>query len=132
MNFNLLVEISPGELLDKLTILQLKSEKIDVVEKLNNVLNERNILQETWVKSPFASFNVESQIKELYDINSVIWNLEDLLRDKERTKQFDDEFITAARSVYVSNDKRAKIKKEINEILGSNVIEEKSYTDYSK
>jgi len=132
MNFNLLVEISPGELLDKLTILQLKSEKIDVVEKLNNVLNERNILQETWVKSPFASFNVESQIKELYDINSVIWNLEDLLRDKERTKQFDDEFITAARSVYVSNDKRAKIKREINEILGSNVIEEKSYTDYNK
>lgn len=132
MNFNLLVEVSPGELLDKLTILQLKSEKIDVVEKLNNVLNERNILQETWVKSPFASFNVESQIKELYDINSVIWNLEDLLRDKERTKQFDDEFITAARSVYVSNDKRAKIKREINEILGSNIIEEKSYTDYNK
>lgn len=130
MTYNILVPISPGEILDKITILQLKSEKIVDERKLQNVLIEMKILQETWQNSLFVSQDLDAQIKNLYQINSVIWDLEDLLRNKEKEKRFDEEFVDAARSIYVSNDKRARIKKEINEFLGSNIIEEKSYTNY--
>ena len=124
------VEISIGELLDKLSILYIKKKFISEASKLQNVQNEIDSLE------PFAlDFFASSEIKKLFDelehTNLHLWNIEDLIREKEKKKEFDQEFIDLARAVYFTNDERARIKKQINQKTGSNLVEEKSYQDYT-
>lgn len=121
------IEISNGELLDKLSILEIKLGKIKDPEKLVNVRSEYLMLK------PLGNNLIES-VRSLYDdlvgINLLLWEIEDAIRDLERSQRFDDEFIQTARKVYQFNDKRAHIKKEINRLTNSGLIEEKSYTGY--
>ena len=124
------VELAYGELLDKMTILQIKSERITDESKLSNVNKELNLLNELWKSDIKSSLDIVNEFSALKDINEKIWDIEDGIRDKERVKEFDQEFIELARSVYFSNDKRAEIKREINLKLGSDLLEEKSYSDY--
>lgn len=123
-------QISVGEFLDKLTILQIKSEKIADADKRANVETERNTLESIWQKSAYAQANIDELFGQLKAINLRLWEIEDEIRIKEAAKQFDNHFIALARSVYVTNDERARIKKQINETLGSDLIEEKSYEPY--
>jgi len=124
------VELAYGELLDKITILQIKSERITDAAKVANVNKELNLLNELWASDSKSSADISSEFKALKEINEKIWDIEDGIRDKERDKEFDETFIELARSVYFSNDKRAEIKRAINMKLGSELIEEKSYSDY--
>ena len=125
------IEVSNGEILDKITILVIKSKKITDPIKLKNINNELDELK------PFldvvgyeSNSTVNSLVKELESVNEKLWDVEDKLRDKERSKQFDDEFIKLARDVYFTNDERAKIKKNLNEVTNSKLVEEKSYQKY--
>jgi hypothetical protein len=126
------VEVSVGELLDKITILEIKSERITDPAKLDNVTRELEILRRTWADSPLSGKDVTRQIARLKRVNETLWDIEDNIRRKEAAGQFDDEFISLARSVYHQNDERAAVKKEINTLLGSALVEEKSYVDYRK
>lgn len=125
------IPMSPGELLDKITILEIKSERIDDPAKVANVRVELDLLNDTWRKSVPADDTVQRLHRELKSINEELWVIEDDIRDKERAKEFDDRFIELARAVYVTNDKRANAKKELNLHLGSTIVEEKSYQDYT-
>ncbi|HFC29913.1 MAG TPA: hypothetical protein ENJ44_02595 [Oceanospirillales bacterium] len=122
--------VSFGEVLDKITILEIKSEQIKDASKLNNIKTELDLLNKTWHKFVSDSDEIIALKAELKKINQALWNIEDDIRIKEGKKQFDDEFIQLARSVYVTNDKRADVKKQINLALGSTLVEEKSYQDY--
>jgi len=124
------VEISIGEFLDKLTILQIKSERITDAEKLKSIHKELDLLSDIWQSSPHAATNLDKEIADLKQVNEALWVIEDDIRDKERHKLFDQEFIELARAVYVNNDKRAAIKREINIKAGSDLMEEKSYAGY--
>ena len=124
------VELAYGELLDKVTILQIKSERITDESKLANVNKELDLLNDLWKADKKSSVDIACSFAALKEINEKIWDIEDGIRDKERVKEFDQEFIELARSVYFSNDKRAEIKREINLKLGSALLEEKSYSDY--
>ena len=124
------VPVSPGELLDKITILRIKSQRMDDPQKLVNVRVELDALENTWSDSPYAKTDVETDIAALMAVNERLWVIEDEIRDKERAKAFDAEFIRLARSVYVQNDERAAIKRRINSTLGSRIVEEKSYRSY--
>lgn len=124
------VEISTGEFLDKLTILQIKSERIADPEKLNSIHKELSLLQDIWRESPHAAIDLDTEIAELKQVNEALWEIEDNIRDKERQKLFDQEFIELARAVYVTNDQRAAIKRKINIKAGSDLMEEKSYAGY--
>ena len=124
------VPISPGELIDKLTILEIKSERIKDDKKLANVRLELKLLSDTWNQSDFANIDISAEWKELKRINSALWDIEDHIRDEERAKRFGDKFIELARAVYVTNDDRAAVKRKINDKLGSKIVEEKSYADY--
>ena len=125
------VEISNGELLDKISILELKMLKIENKKKLVNIKKEFYTLNPLCV-TLFEKFG--SQLQNLYlklaEINGQLWDIEDWIRDCEREKRFDAEFIQLARSVYVTNDRRSEVKKEINKLTKSGLIEEKSYKDY--
>ena len=123
------VPISPGELLDKITILEIKSEQIEDKEKAANVNAELKILSKIWVKTAPDKDLVELK-QELKENNKALWDIEDKIRIKEANKEFDQVFIELARSVYIQNDKRAATKKKINLKLGSEIVEEKSYADY--
>ena len=123
-------EISVGEFLDKLTILQIKREKIKDPDKLANINHELDTLVKIWQKAPYVKPDLQDDVSSLHDINRKLWNIEDDIRDKESKKEFDQEFIELARSVYKTNNKRAKIKKQINQKSGSVLVEEKSYKDY--
>jgi len=125
------VPVSPGELLDKITILEIKSERMNDAEKLANVRLELSILNETWNKSVVPDSTVERIHADLKRINEALWEIEDDIRDKERAGEFDARFVELARSVYVTNDQRAAAKKELNTYLGSDIVEEKSYSDYT-
>ena len=126
---NINVPISPGELLDKITILEIKSENIDNEEKLANVKTELKLLSQVWNDtSPDPSLDALKQ--ELKNNNKALWDIEDKIRIKESNNEFDQVFIELARSVYIQNDKRADTKKKINLKLGSEIVEEKSYADY--
>ena len=125
------IELSIGELLDKVTILQIKSERINDEAKLVNINKELNVLTTLWEKSPYSKVDLEENIQALKDVNEALWDIEDKIRDKERDQSFDQEFVELARSVYFTNDKRADIKKAINTKTGSELVEEKSYSDYS-
>ena len=123
------IEISHGEIVDKLTILQIKKENISDSDKLKNVINEYNYLLSV-VENDLGISTLSSEYLELLSINRELWVIEDDIRDKERKKEFDEEFIKIARSVYFTNDARAKIKKDINLKYSSGFVEEKSYSDY--
>lgn len=123
--------VSPGEVLDKITILEIKAKNISDIEKQNNVKNELNILQKTWDEHVEKSTELSELKQQLKKVNQDLWTIEDDIRIKESKREFDDEFIQIARSVYVENDKRAAVKKAVNLLLGSELVEEKSYEDYS-
>ena len=127
----ILVPVSFGELLDKIAILQIKSERIDDEAKLANVRKELSALEKTWMAHPAAVKDIARLRRELKEVNERLWVIEDDIRLKEKAQAFDDEFIQLARSVYFENDTRARIKKDINLALGSAYVEEKSYQDYS-
>ena len=127
---NIRVPVSPGEVLDKITILEIKSERINDPEKVANVRVELALLQETWkefIRDDEVIRDLHAQLKE---VNEALWEIEDDIRDKERAKEFDQRFIELARAVYVTNDRRSRVKKELNLHLGSEIVEEKSYQDY--
>jgi hypothetical protein len=124
------VPVSPGEVLDKITILEIKSERISEPDKLVNVKRELELLQASWQKSVGEDETVRDIHAKLKSINEDLWEIEDDIRDKERAREFDQVFIDLARSVYVTNDLRADAKKELNVYLGSEMVEQKSYQDY--
>jgi Family of unknown function (DUF6165) len=127
---NIVVPISPGELIDKITILQIKSDRMTDQAKVANVRTELGLLQSTWHSSPHSAHDIQQEWAELRRINEALWDIEDKIRDKERDQQFDKEFIELARAVYVTNDERAAVKRVINTKLGSTIVEEKSYAKY--
>ncbi len=126
----ILVPVSFGELLDKIAILQIKSERMTDPAKLANVRNELSALENTWMQHPAAGGDIVKLRAELKAVNERLWVIEDDIRIKEKTQSFDDAFVQLARSVYFENDTRARIKKDINLALGSAYVEEKSYEDY--
>jgi len=127
----MLVEVSNGELLDKISILELKMLKIEDEEKLVNVKKEFETLNPL-VVSLFEKYDsqLQNHYLELAKINGELWDIEDWIRDCEREKRFDKEFVELARSVYITNDKRCEIKKLINILTSSGLVEEKSYKEY--
>jgi hypothetical protein len=127
---DILVPISPGELLDKITILRIKSARMTDETKLRNVRVELEALEQTWRDSGAAIPAVAEDEAALQRVNEELWDIEDRIRDKERAKEFDAVFIELARAVYVTNDERARFKKNINVTLGSRLVEEKSYQPY--
>ena len=125
------VEVSNGELLDKLTILELKLSNISDVQKLTNIQKEHDELNPL-AGQLFDSYGEELKnlYKQLAEINSELWAIEDDIRECERNKDFGSDFVSLARAVYFTNDKRSEIKKSINLLTGSGFVEEKSYEDY--
>lgn len=124
------VQTSPGEFLDKLTILEIKSERMADAAKLANVNRELELLRSTWAASPLAARDVAALVADLKRVNEALWEIEDQIRLKEAAAAFDAEFVELARSVYRTNDRRAAIKRELNVALGSDLLEEKSYQKY--
>jgi hypothetical protein len=124
------VPVSIGELIDKITILEIKSERIRDAAKVANVRAELDLLVATWANNPLAHIDIDGERVRLKAVNATLWDIEDRIRLKERAQAFDADFIELARAVYFRNDERAAIKREINLKLGSQLIEEKSYQDY--
>lgn len=125
-----LVPVSTGELLDKITILMIKSERIDDPAKLANVRRELELLRAAWNQQGREDAEVTAVMSQLKSVNEALWEIEDRIRDKEAQGRFDQEFIELARSVYITNDRRAALKRRVNELTGSEIVEEKSYRDY--
>jgi hypothetical protein len=128
---DILVPISPGELLDKLTILRIKSARMHDAAKLTHVRLELALLTETWERHAAGGPDVSAEEQALQAVNEQLWDIEDLIRAKEAAGAFDAGFIELARSVYLRNDERAAIKKRINTRMGSRIVEEKSYASYA-
>jgi hypothetical protein len=126
----IMIEVSPGELLDKLSILEIKSERIDDPEKLRNVQFELDLLTKTLGDRFAENEQMAGYIKDLKSVNEQLWDIEDDIRACEARKDFGETFIQLARSVYQTNDRRADIKKAINSLCGSSIVEEKSYVRY--
>ena len=126
----ILVPVSFGELLDKIAILRIKSERIADPAKLDNIRRELAALEATWAANPASSKDVAALEAGLKAVNERLWVIEDDIRVKESRQEFDAEFIRLARAVYFENDERARLKKELNLALGSAYVEEKSYQDY--
>jgi len=127
---NILVPLSPGELLDKISILEIKSELMTEPDQLANVRSELALLRDIWARSVGEDENLRALHAQLREVNAKLWKIEDEIRAKERAGEFDREFIELARSVYITNDSRSQIKKDLNQRLGSRIVEEKSYTAY--
>ncbi len=127
---NLMTPVSPGELLDKLTILEIKSERIQDPAKLINIRHELELLEAVWRQAAQDSETVQALRSDLKQVNEMLWVIEDDIRLCENDGNFGDRFIELARSVYITNDRRADLKKQINLALGSAIVEEKSYQDY--
>ena len=125
-----LIPISWGELFDKITILQIKLENLKEKNALKNVKLEHDQLFSIFKQFFLENTIANELINDLKLINQKLWNIEDLIRDKERNKIFDEKFIELARKVYFTNDERSRIKRNINETFGSEIVEEKSYADY--
>ena len=121
----MIINVSIGEVVDKITILEIKLENIKDEEKRKNVLTEYNTLNPL-----ICELSIDKFKEDLRHINSKLWVIEDKIREKEKNKEFDDEFVTLARAVYYTNDIRAKIKRDINVKFESDLIEEKSYESY--
>jgi hypothetical protein len=126
----LLVPVSPGELLDKITILRIKLARILDAAKLANVKLELSLLEQIWKDCGYPAQPLALDERALLNVNERLWDIEDRIRDKEARQTFDRDFIELARAVYLCNDERAAIKKRINLQLGSPLIEEKSYKTY--
>ena len=124
------VPVSVGEFLDKITILQIKLAHISDPAKRANIQNELDALLPLVAGDPFTTDQMQALMAELKSVNEALWDIEDDIREKEAAKSFDAEFISLARAVYVTNDRRAEIKKQINLATGSDFIEEKSYESY--
>lgn len=124
------IEVSNGELVDKVTILAIKLDKIKSEEKLKNIRKEYDLLKADMEKLKINEDTPEYQ--ELLSVNLQLWQIEDDIREKEAEKRFDDEFVELARSVYFTNDKRSEIKRRINEKTGSDLYEEKEYAKYKE
>jgi hypothetical protein len=122
--------VSYGELIDKITILEIKSAQIRDAAKLANVRTELELLNRTWAAHPASHMDIAAERAQLLAVNQALWDIEDRIRVKEKAKAFDAEFIELARSVYFRNDERAAVKRAINVKLGSTLVEEKSYQDY--
>jgi len=127
---DILVPISPGELLDKITILRIKSARIGDLGKLANVRHELALLEATWASAVPRGDAIAADEQALESVNAKLWDIEDQIRDEERAQRFGERFITLARAVYICNDERAAIKKRVNVALGSALVEEKSYRPY--
>jgi hypothetical protein len=126
----LLTPVSPGELLDKLTILEIKRARITDADKLDNIEHEWRVLTEIWSDASLEAPGLNERRDELKAINESLWDIEDDIRQCEAKKDFGERFVELARAVYQTNDRRAEVKKKINLLLGSRLVEEKSYTDY--
>ena len=126
----ILSEISPGELLDKISILEIKLDKIKGKENLEEINKEYKILKGVQNSSIEVTEKLKTLFKDIKEVNLNLWNIEDEIRICEKNKDFGQSFIKLARDVYLNNDKRSKIKSEINKILGSNIKEIKQYVDY--
>lgn len=124
------VPVSYGELIDKITILEIKSERMTDPAKLANVRDELALLLAPWATDAASATDIASERAQLKAINESLWEIEDEIRLKEKSQAFDARFIELARAVYRTNDQRAAIKRAINEKLGSRLVEEKSYQDY--
>ena len=128
---DILIPVSPGEIVDKLTILEIKKERIKDEEKVNNVCIELEALETIWQQTEYANIPDVLELRaELKEINEKLWDIEDQIRVKEARREFGHHFVELARAVYLTNDERAMVKKEINVGLGSRIIEEKSYEEY--
>jgi hypothetical protein len=124
------VPVSVGEVLDKITILQIKLAHISDAAKRTNIQNELDALLPLMAGDAFTTDQMQALMAELKSVNEALWDIEDDIREKEAAKSFDAEFIRLARAVYVTNDRRAEIKKQINLATGSDLVEEKSYESY--
>jgi len=124
------VEIAPGELIDKITILEIKLDRISDAAKLANIRIEWETLDAARTQALAASEELDRLTAELKTVNEALWVIEDDIRDCERDKDFGPRFVELARSVYITNDKRAALKRQINDLLGSRLVEEKSYAAY--
>lgn len=124
------IPLSVGEIMDKITILEIKAERIVDAGKVANVTAELDTLRPLVTHDALNTASIKALVAELKDINEALWDIEDDIRERENSKDFGEAFIALARAVYVTNDKRAEIKKQINLATGSTLIEEKSYEDY--
>jgi hypothetical protein len=124
------VALSPGELIDKITILEIKAERITDAAKLANVRTELALLHRIRKAEIPAAVGLDALTEALRDVNEKLWVVEDDLRDCERAGRFDDGFVQLARAVYHTNDRRAALKRDINTLLGAEIVEEKSYAAY--
>lgn len=129
---SILVETAPGELIDKITILELKRQHVADSAKLANVEFELRLLTRTLNDAVASSSELQRLTAELKAVNARLWQIEDDIRDCERVQDFGSKFIQLARAVYHENDKRAAFKRQINVLLGSQIVEEKSYKDYTR
>ncbi len=128
---SILIDVGPGELIDKITILQIKSERMSDEAKLKNVRHELDVLEAARNKHIPASAELARLEAALKKVNEDLWVIEDDIRQCEADKDFGQKFVDIARSVYIQNDKRAALKKDINLLTGSTIIEEKSYTEFN-
>lgn len=126
----MLVPVSAGELIDKITILRLKSERIGDASRLVNVRRELQALERVAAESLPDADGLEGLTGELRAVNTRLWEIEDSIRDCEAAGDFGPQFVEFARAVYITNDRRSEIKRRINMLLGSAIVEEKSYADY--
>ncbi|GAP65907.1 hypothetical protein MBSD_n1208 [Mizugakiibacter sediminis] len=124
------VPVSYGELIDKITILEIKAERIADAAKLANVRTELDLLNATWSADAASRTDIAAERAQLKAVNEALWDIEDRIRLKEKAQAFDGEFVELARAVYFRNDERAAVKRAINLKLGSKLVEEKSYQDY--
>ena len=124
------IEIAPGELIDKITILEIKSERMTDPAKLINVRAELDLLAQVRGGALAASPDLDALAGDLKQVNEALWEIEDAIRLKEKAQDFGAEFIALARSVYRKNDERAALKRRINDLLGAAIVEEKSYEEY--
>lgn len=127
----LMIEVGAGELIDKITILKIKAERMTDPAKLKNVRHELDVLSQARAENLVQSDALDRLENELREVNEALWVIEDDIRACEAVRDFGPKFIELARSVYIQNDKRATIKKSINELCGSSIVEEKSYTEFS-
>ncbi len=130
MDSNLIMPVSPAELIDKITILEIKRQFIKNSTKLKNVDLEYKLLLDVLINNVSGSEELDLLRSQLKEVNMKLWDIEDKIRDLEKNKVFDKKFIELARLVYFTNDKRSEIKKDINKLLNSEIVEEKSYSDY--
>lgn len=132
MSATLSIPVAPGELFDKISILEIKSERIEDPAKLKNVRRELALLESVRDDAGLHHPELGDLAAALKAVNEDLWDIEDAIRDEERRGEFGEQFIELARSVYRRNDVRAGLKKKINFALGSEIVEEKSYSEYDK